>query len=88
MKIKITLPKSKWLRSKSQVKTHEDVEKEEHSSITGGISYSVSGFMLRSLINLDFLHPFFCHGKPRLTPDSGCHKQSHYEHSETRPAVA
>jgi len=39
MKIKITLPKSKWLRSKSQVKTHEDVEKEEHSSITGGISY-------------------------------------------------
>ena len=35
-----TLHQSEWLRSKAQVTTHvgEDVEREEHSSIAGGIA--------------------------------------------------
>jgi len=35
-----TSHQSEWLRSKTQVTTHvgEDVEKEEHSSIAGGIA--------------------------------------------------
>ena len=44
---KVTLHYSEWLRPKPQVTTYvgEDVEKEEHSSIDGGIAncYNQSG---------------------------------------------